>query len=126
MGQHITRTSYDYKQIIASDTGHESVSVVVAQDAAAAADMEAGTVLGRITATGEYAPYDDTAGDGTEVARGILKTPISQDDLIAGTNDAAMYYRGAFLTDKLVGMDAAGLVDLYAREIIAGTNITVL
>lgn len=121
MTQHITRTSYDYKQILASDIGHESVSIVVAQDATAVADMEAGTVLGMVTASGEYAPYDDTAGDGTEVARGILKTPISQADLIAGTNDVAMYYRGAFITSKLVGMDAAGLVDLYAREVQAIT-----
>ena len=114
---HIERQSYDYKQILASDTGHESLSVILAQDALAAADIAAGTVLGKVTATGFYAEYDDGNADGTEVARVILKTPVSKADRIAGDIDVAVYYRGAFRKDQLVGMDAAGLVDLYAREI---------
>jgi len=36
----------------------------------------AGAVLGRITASGKYGPYDDGAGDGREVARYVLMEPV--------------------------------------------------
>ncbi len=34
--------------------------------------MLAGRVVGKITASGKYANYDNTAADGTEVAAGVL------------------------------------------------------
>ena len=42
---------------------------------AAGADLEPGTVLGRITASGKYVACDHTATDGSEVARAVLLTP---------------------------------------------------
>lgn len=40
--------------------------------AAAAPAMEAGSVLGQITASGKYTVYDSGATDGTETAAGVL------------------------------------------------------
>lgn len=39
---------------------------------AAGHDMQPGTVLGIVSASGEYAPFDPSASDGTETAAGIL------------------------------------------------------
>lgn len=35
-------------------------------------NIPSGTVVGKITASGLYAPYDNAAVDGTEVAKGLL------------------------------------------------------
>lgn len=37
--------------------------------------LQAGLVLGKITATGKYVPRDEDASDGSEVAAGILYSP---------------------------------------------------
>ena len=49
--------------------------------AATAKALPAGQVLGIVTASGQYAPYDDAATDGTEVAVAILyaSKPASPD-----------------------------------------------
>ena len=113
----ITRKAYTLKQILASNEGHDALSVTLVQDAAAIAETEAGLLLGKITATGKYAKYDDGAADGTEVAVGVLKTPVSKEDRIAGDEAVSMYYTGRFREDKLVGLDAAALVDLKGRTV---------
>lgn len=86
-----------------------------------------GTVVGKVTATGFYAAYDNAATDGTEVAAGILATHV--DTATTNLNQAteARIYRGmgVLLTDQLVGMDAKALQDLGAYE-MAGNNATVL
>lgn len=86
-----------------------------------------GTVVGKVTATGLYAAYDNTASDGTEVAAGVLATHV--DTSSTGLNQAteARIYRGfgVLLTDQLTGMDAKALQDLGAYE-ISGLNATVL
>ena len=46
----------------------ENVTVTVA----ASTTLVPGQVLGKISASGKYVPYDDTASDGRETAAGIL------------------------------------------------------
>ena len=114
---YIERTSVTFKQILASDTGHDSLSGVLAQDVGATTDIAAGTILGIVTATGKFAEYNAGNSDGTEDAVGILKTPITKETRIAGDIDVAVYYRGAFQEDKLVGLDAGALTDLKGRTL---------
>lgn len=76
----------------------------------------AGQVLGKITASGSYTAYDDTAEDGTEVAAGVLYDAV--DASTADASGAAVVrdaeVKGALLTDN----DAAGTADLAAAGII--------
>lgn len=67
--------------------------------AAAASAMVAGTVVGRITASGKYAIYDNGASDGTEVAAGILcyDVPDSASD------------QEAVIIERLAAVKSAGL-----------------
>lgn len=85
--------------------------------------MEAGTVLGKITATGNYAKYDQQAGDGTQTAVAILfgqaaATGADQKVCIiarlAEVNSDELVWPGGSPTDV-----AAGVVDLAAVGIIA-------
>lgn len=59
-----------------------------------------GTVLGRITASGNYVPVDSTATDGSEVPACILAETVT----VSSTADkpAPAYFTGEFNQDALV------------------------
>lgn len=88
--------------------------------------VPSGTVLGRITATGLYAPYDPAAANGLEVAAGLLfnSTKIGAgtgtDLATAGDVGAPLFWMGivkksflpTFTGGNLGELDAAAEVDL--------------
>lgn len=70
--------------------------------------MAPGTVLGKITASGLYDAYDNTADTGIETAAGILADAIAP-----GENEPVrMYIRGVFREADMVGLDSAAKADL--------------
>lgn len=78
--------------------------------------LPSGQVLGIETASGEYAPYDGAAVDGTEVAVGILYAPLP-----ASTNARAavgIVRLAEVSAERLTGLDTAGAADLKSRNII--------
>lgn len=84
--------------------------------AAAAAAMVAGTLVGKITATGKYKAYNSANTDGTEVAAGVL-----YHDVPDSTSDqkAVIIARDAEVqSSELTGSDAGGVADLAAVGII--------
>lgn len=87
---------------------------------AAGHDLVAGTVLGKVTAGGEYAPYDDTETDGTETAVAILWDAVNTS--ATGLNAAAdrlVIARDATVDmQRLTGYDAAAEPNLEAVGII--------
>lgn len=83
--------------------------------------VPSGTVLGRITATGLYGPYDNGASDGREVAVGFL---YSNTKMLSGGKDvgAPLHWHGMVLAAKLPagsGLDANARTDLAAKFWIA-------
>ncbi len=87
--------------------------------------VRAGECLGRVTASGEYARYDNGAGDGTEVARAIALADVTTG---AGeTADIAALVRLCEVNKSEVLFDAgqnqaaqdAAFVDLEAAFVIA-------
>lgn len=81
--------------------------------------IRSGTVLGRITATGLYGPYDDTAEDGTEDAAGFLFNSVgvtSESDQGAPLLEHGMVVQ-ANLPDNN-GLDAAGIADMSGRIVV--------
>lgn len=84
--------------------------------AAAAAAMVAGTVVGKITASGKYKAYSNVASDGTEVAAGVLMYDVADS---ASDQKALIIARDAEVQGSvLTGSDAAGVTDLAAVGII--------
>lgn len=71
--------------------------------------IASGTVLGKVTATGLYGPYDSTAADGRQTAAGILFQAIdtSHGDQQFGT---AMLIHGFVFGAKLPGGAPAAAV----------------
>lgn len=93
-----------------------------------------GQVLGLVTATNRYAPYNDGAGDGRQVARGVLSVACTVDssgnvslansaigDEYGGTiSTAPGYVGGYFRCEDTVGLDANAVADL--GKLISGTT----
>ena len=84
-------------------------------------NLDAGTVVGVITASGKYADYDADAADGTETAAGVLLAPV---DASSADADCVVIVRDAEVNaDELTWTDqandeTAGTADLAALGII--------
>lgn len=77
-----------------------------------------GLVLGKITATGLYAPYADGASDGTQTAVGFLFTAVKAPSVNTIDVQGALLWHGAVIKANLpipASLDAAGIVDLAAK-----------
>jgi len=78
-------------------------------------NLAAGAVVGKITATGKYAAYNDGAADGTETAAGILFDAV---DASAADAEGVIINKDAEVNgDELTGSDANGIADLLALGI---------
>lgn len=77
--------------------------------------LPAGQVLG-VTGTGEYAPYDNAANDGSEIAAAVLYAPLPASD--APRPAAAIVRLAEVAGSLLTGLDAAGRADLAERYVI--------
>lgn len=83
---------------------------------AAAAALAAGTVLGKITASGKYTAYANGAADGSEVAAGVLYAAVADS---AADQPAVMICRDAEVAEIfLTGIDANGKTDLATLGVI--------
>jgi hypothetical protein len=102
-----TVDTLSYKEILASDV-FIKLGVTVS---AGQGKIEVGTVLGKITASGKYGKYDNTATDGREVAKCIAAESCDTTD---SDKAIAAYFMGAFNEDKLVGLDDAAKADMTA------------
>jgi len=81
--------------------------------------LRPGLVMGKITASGKYAQYDDIAADGTEDAVGILKDQVKVVDSDGNASDAAavIVIHGRVDESALIGVDAAAETDLAGQII---------
>ncbi len=80
-------------------------------------NLVAGTVLGKITASGKYTAYSDGAADGSQTAVGVLFDNV---DASAGdVGGAVIIARLAEVNgNELTGNDANGTTDLAALDIL--------
>lgn len=75
-------------------------------------------VMGKITASGKYAQYDDSATDGTEDADLILDHQvdlIDEETNLPQDTQARFVWHGQVRDADLIGIDAAGRTDLAGR-----------
>lgn len=103
------------KPFVASEASNQrsrdNVTVVASGTA-----IPSGTVLGKVTATGKYVPYSNSASNGSEVAAGILYQSIPEG--VTGDVKAVIFNLDCEVNRKeLTGLDAAGEADLRALGI---------
>jgi len=102
----VSETTKNPKDLLAGDFPTQFEGITVASGEGA---LVAGTVLGKITASGKYGAYDDGAADGTEVASRILAYDV---DATAADVATPVFRTGSFKESKLTGIDANGIADL--------------
>lgn len=76
--------------------------------------VAANTILGRISISGKFVPYDEDNFDGSEVARAILK---DESDTTNGDYKAFALFTGIFNPAVLIGLDQKAVYDLMDRSI---------
>ncbi|MHC6175463.1 head decoration protein [Glutamicibacter sp. X7] len=76
--------------------------------------IPSGTVVGKITASGKFGPYDAAATDGTETPAGFLfgSLPVQDGDLVVG---GALFDHGYVNADRLPLASGKGALDAAAR-----------
>jgi hypothetical protein len=83
---------------------------------AAGSALNPGQVLGLVTATGEFAPYQPTAQDGTQAAVAILFGPLGESDVV---RRARAVVRLAEVSEvHLTGLDSEAEKDLASHFLI--------
>jgi len=101
-------------EFLLSDEGTYSRDQVTI--AAASPAMVPGTVMGKITASGKWAPYNNANADGTQTAAGILLYAVPDS---ASDQKAVVITRLAEVAQtELTGYDAPAGVELTAIGII--------
>ncbi|KTC26384.1 hypothetical protein AO260_30315 [Pseudomonas sp. ABAC21] len=83
---------------------------------AAGAALEPGQILGLVTLTGEFAPYQPTAEDGTENAIAILYGPLGESDV--PRRGRAIVRLAEVSEAHLTGLDPAAEKALAAHFVI--------
>ncbi|NMY81029.1 head decoration protein [Pseudomonas rhodesiae] len=83
---------------------------------AAGAALEPGQILGLITATSEFAPYQPTAEDGTENAVAILYGPLGESEVVR--RGRAIVRLAEVSEAHLTGLDLAAEKALAAHFLI--------
>lgn len=90
--------------------------------------VEAGTVVGKVTATGKFKPYDNAASDGSEVAFGATlydADATSADALVSAvTRETSLdIHQLKWKTGTDDAAKAAAAVDLAARFIVLRARV---
>lgn len=96
--------------------GNGSISREQVTISSTAGALVAGTVMGKITATGEYVAYSNAAADGSEVAAGVLYANVP--DSTADQKAVIIARHAEVQASELTGLDAPARVDLAAIGII--------
>lgn len=85
-------------------------------DVAAGPALNAGQILGLVTATGDFAPYNPTAEDGSENAVAILYGPLGESDVVR--RGRAVVRLAEVSEVHLSGLDLAAEKDLATHFVI--------
>lgn len=102
----ITSSTSSSLEFLASDEGVWRFGVTIASGQG---NIIKGRVLGKITASGKYGPYDNAAVDGRETAVCIAAEGV---DATSGDQLCQVVFSGAVYENKLTGIDAPGKTDL--------------
>lgn len=79
-----------------------------------------GTVLGRVTASGNYDAYADAGAGGLDTARAILAEDV---DATSADVNCVAYFAGDFNEAALTGLTAAAKVDFIGTPIFHGAIV---
>ncbi len=107
----VEETTWPNKDLIADD---DYGPVLMTKTIGTAADLVAGRILGRITASGKYVAYAAGNADGSENPVAVLQEDA---DAAAADVEAVIGFAGVYREDNMTGLDAAGKLTLEGRGV---------
>lgn len=110
----ISEPVYNGEFLVSEGNGRISRDVITV--ASGSGVLTAGTVLGKITASGKFAAYNGAAADGSETAVAVLFETV--DATSADVSALAIVRLAEVNASELIGLDVAGIADLTAATII--------
>lgn len=112
-------TTYTDPEILYSSVGYTQKGVTLAGGQGV---LPAGTVLGQKTADKKYYVYNNSAGDGTQTASGVLRRPVDTGGPGSPDQLSNIVITGILKANMVSGADAAALTDLGATvDAVRGT-----
>lgn len=114
MGQVFTEGRHTAEFLITEGNG--TISREQGKLDASAAALEPGTVLGKVTATGDLIAYSNAASDGSQTAVGILYARAT--DLTVDQRVTYIARHAEVKASALTGLDATGTADLLTLGIV--------
>ena len=110
-------TTYEltYTDIVASSGCISATRTVTA----GSTDIPAGTVLGKVTASGKYKPYASSAEDGTQNAKAVLLQTVKG---VSGDVKAPVLLCGLVRRGGLTGLDSTSEASLASCSIHMDTE----
>lgn len=111
--------SYQPKEILASYARFTQKGVTLLGGQGV---LEAGTVLGRVTATKKYKPYASGNSDGTETPLGVLRESVDTGTSAGGNAEDKLgniVISGILKNSLLIGLDAGAVTALNGRRDLA-------
>ena len=105
-------------QLFAGDFPRVTKPVVIASGSGL---LLKGTLLGKVTASGKYVPYNDANVDGSQTAKLVLAEDA--DDATLADVNAIAFASGHFNSAALAGYNAAAGVDFEGTPIFIGTDL---
>ena len=101
---------YGMEQILAMPGKEISLGVAIANSTT---DIKAGTILGQVTASGEFVPCKASATDGSQNPLVVLAEPVPAN---SGTATVLVYATGVFYESALSGMTDPILTALNGKK----------
>jgi len=89
-------------------------ALLVGADADGNKILKAGTIIGKVTATGKYGAYNNGLDDGRETAEGVLPESVNLKD---GDVITGLLIHGSVPEARTSGLDSAARTDLAGRII---------
>lgn len=117
----MNKTPGDVFKYLEAETGYSVDAAVLTPITAA---MQAGTVLGKVTASGKYAIHDPAAIDGTEFAAAVLYrfagiSTADQSVVVVRRHAIAVASELAWIAGATAPQKAAALAALELRGVVA-------
>jgi len=101
-------------QPLASLVGASEFGPVRLRGTLTGGNFAAGTILGRITASGKLTAYSAVAADGSQIPLGLL---LEASDASLADKIALVGFAGVYLEAQTTGLDAAAKLALEAKAI---------
>lgn len=100
---------FEHREILDSEARFTQIPGIMASGQGI---VLAGTVIGIRTSDKKVVVYNNAAGNGTEVARGVLRDSV---DTSGGDQQVMIVTSGILKNSMLSGLDASAITDLNAR-----------